>query len=97
MAEPERIERILSAMSIWSMAPTPGPGVDRLWKERATIHVEILAWANDVNAWTLWRRSGRVNRCAHGRQLFRGSFTPGFLRSPGLRSVSMSRRSTISC
>jgi hypothetical protein len=46
-------------MSMWSMAPTPGPGVDRLWKERATIHVEILAWANDVNAWALWRRSGR--------------------------------------
>ena len=30
VAEPERIERILSAMSMWSMAPTPGPGVDRL-------------------------------------------------------------------
>jgi hypothetical protein len=59
VAEPERIERILSAMSMWSMAPAPGPGVDRLWEERATIHVEILAWANDINAWALWRRSGR--------------------------------------
>jgi hypothetical protein len=59
VAEPERIERILSAMSMWSMAPAPGAGADGPWKERATIHVEILAWANDVNAWTLRRRSGR--------------------------------------
>jgi hypothetical protein len=56
VAEPERIERILSAMSMWSMAPAPGAGADGPWKERATIHVEILAWANDVNAWTLRRR-----------------------------------------
>jgi hypothetical protein len=31
---------------------------DRVWKERATIYVEILAWANDVNAWALRRTSG---------------------------------------
>jgi hypothetical protein len=32
---------------------------DRLWKERASVYVEILAWANDVNAWALRRTSGR--------------------------------------
>jgi hypothetical protein len=31
---------------------------DRLWKERATIYAEILAWANDVNAWALRRTPG---------------------------------------
>jgi hypothetical protein len=31
---------------------------DRLWAERASIYVEVLAWANDVNAWALRRTSG---------------------------------------
>jgi hypothetical protein len=31
---------------------------DRLWRERASVYVEILAWANDVNAWALRRRAG---------------------------------------
>jgi hypothetical protein len=31
---------------------------DRLWTERASIYVEILAWANDVNAWALRRTPG---------------------------------------
>jgi len=31
---------------------------DRLWAERASISVEVLAWANDVNAWALRRTSG---------------------------------------
>jgi len=31
---------------------------DRLWTERASIYVEILAWANDVNAWALRRTFG---------------------------------------
>jgi hypothetical protein len=32
---------------------------DRLWKERATVYVVILAWANDVNAWALRRTGGQ--------------------------------------
>lgn len=31
---------------------------DRLWTERASIYVEVLAWANDVNAWALRRTLG---------------------------------------
>jgi hypothetical protein len=31
---------------------------DRLWKERAALYVELLAWANDVNAWALRRPAG---------------------------------------
>jgi hypothetical protein len=31
---------------------------DRLWTERASLYVEILAWANDVNAWALRRTPG---------------------------------------
>jgi|ERR1035438_1806840 hypothetical protein len=31
---------------------------DRLWKERAALYVELLAWANDVNVWALRRTPG---------------------------------------
>ena len=31
---------------------------DRLWTERASIYVEVLAWANEVNAWALRRTLG---------------------------------------
>jgi hypothetical protein len=31
---------------------------DRLWSERASVYVEILAWANDVNNGPRARRNG---------------------------------------